>query len=541
MSQKEMATTSADADAQRLAEMCGYKQEFKRSFSKLEVFGIAFSIMGVLPSIASTLLYSLPSGGPIAMVWGWLVTCFFIALSGLALGDLASSMPTSGGLYFWTYTMAPKRCRRLLCWLVGYANTLSTTSAVASIDWGLALQIMAAVTIATDGVFQPENWHLYLCYAAILLTHAILTSFGTTLLARMQTFATVLGGGLSIAIIIALCAATPDEYRNDAKFALGGWYNDSGWNNVAAFMLSMLMAAWTVASYDSAVHISEEASNAATAVPLGIIAAIVSSALLGVGILISITFNMGTDLDSIINSDVGQPLATIFLNSFGKKGCLAVWTFIIITQYFMGASMSLASSRQVFAFSRDGALPFSGWIYRINKISGTPVNSAWFSTGISALLGLLGLINAAAVGAIFSLSVIGASIAYGIPVIARLCAPKEQFKPGPWYLGDFWSPVVGWSSTLYLVFISVIVCIPSGLPVEADDMNYASLVTGAVFIFSLAWYYCPKYGGVHWFTGPRSNLEEEVLDSDSSQNEGSLSDSKKQDESQVLETYELPQ
>lgn len=34
----------------------------------IEVFGIAFSIMGLLPSIASTLSYSIPAG-PAGMVW----------------------------------------------------------------------------------------------------------------------------------------------------------------------------------------------------------------------------------------------------------------------------------------------------------------------------------------------------------------------------------------------------------------------------------------------------------------------------------------
>lgn len=34
----------------------------------IEVFGIAFSIMGLLPSIASTLVYSIPAG-PAGMVW----------------------------------------------------------------------------------------------------------------------------------------------------------------------------------------------------------------------------------------------------------------------------------------------------------------------------------------------------------------------------------------------------------------------------------------------------------------------------------------
>ena len=72
-----------------------------------------------------------------------------------------------------------------------------------------------------------------------------------------------------------------------------------------------------------------------------------------------LTFCMGTDLDSIINNPIGQPLATvripkqhflgerrliesllqIFYNSFGQRGSLAIWSFVVITQYMMGSSM----------------------------------------------------------------------------------------------------------------------------------------------------------------------------------------------------------
>lgn len=499
------------ADAELLAAM-GYKQEFKREFSSLEVFGIAFSIMGVAPSIASTLIYALPSGGPVSMVWGWVVGCFFITFTGLALGDLASSMPTSGGLYYWTYVLSSKRYRRFLCWTVGYANTLSTTSAVASIDWSVAIMILAAASVASDGSYVPTDGQTYGVYLAVLLLHALLTSIGTRALARLQTVATVLCGGLAIAVCIVLGTTTPSEYRNTASYAFGGWYNETGWSSAAAFMLAFMCPAWTIASYDSCVHISEEASNAAKAVPMGIFFSIVSSAILGFGILVALAFNMGTDLDPIVNSQYGQPMATIILNACGKTGFLIVWVFMIIVNFMMGASMNLASSRQIFAFSRDGALPFSGWVYRINSYTLTPVNSAWWSSACSAIFCLLGLINSVAVGAVFSLSVIGASIAYTIPILARLLGPDERFKPGVWYLGHFWSKTVAWISVLWLSFISVIVCLPSYLPVSAaSDMNYACVVTGATFIFSTAWYYFPKYGGVHWFSGPKSNIDDEEV------------------------------
>jgi len=40
-----------------------------------------------------------------------------------------------------------------------------------------------------------------------------------------------------------------------------------------------------------------------------------------------------------MNSNLGQPMAQIFLNSLGQKGTLVMWSFIILVQYMMGSSM----------------------------------------------------------------------------------------------------------------------------------------------------------------------------------------------------------
>ena len=189
-------------------------------------------------------------------------------------------------------------------------------------------------------------------------------------------------------------------------------------------------------SFDSAVHISEEASNAATAVPWAIIGAIFVAGVLGWAVNVSLAFCMGKDLDSIINNGIGQPMATIFFNSFGQKGTLALWAVVVIVQYMMGTSMLLASSRQVFAFSRDGALPFSGWLYRMNGYTKTPVNTVWFSAFLATLLGLLVFAGSQAINAVFSISVVASYVAYATPIVARF-AFKNDFKPGPFSLGAF--------------------------------------------------------------------------------------------------------
>ena len=55
--------------------------------------------------------------------------------------------------------------------------------------------------------------------------------------------------------------------------------------------------------------------------------------------------------------------------------------------------------------------------------------------------------------------------------------------------------------------MTIILLFPTTTPTDAKDMNYAIVVFGGVIALSLAYYYFPKYGGVHWFNGPHSNLD----------------------------------
>ncbi|GJJ13295.1 hypothetical protein Clacol_007547 [Clathrus columnatus] len=212
-------------------------------------------------------------------------------------------------------------------------EVFGSMSSVASIDWGCAVQIMAAATIGSkDQSFIPTSGQTYLVYLAIIASHALETL-------RILFRSTV-----------------------------------SGYSAGFAFFISWLAPAWTIGkpqfsinyisnkfegAFDSSVHISEEATNAATAVPWAIVGAIGISGFLGTIINIVLAFCAGTDIESIINNPIGQPMATIIFNSLSSRGTLALWSIIASVQYMMGGSILLAASRQTFAFSRDGALPFS--------------------------------------------------------------------------------------------------------------------------------------------------------------------------------------
>ncbi|OCH88534.1 hypothetical protein OBBRIDRAFT_836526 [Obba rivulosa] len=201
------SSTTADRDAATLAKL-GYKQELRRAFTPLEVFGLGF----VLLVCFRLLLFAIPNGGLVALVWGWTVCLFFLVFIGLALAEFGSAAPTSGGLYYWTYIFAFPRYRRVLSWIVG-------------------------------------------------------CSLATRIIARLQGIYIWLNVLLCVAVIIALPASTPKEFRNSASHAFGGFANFYGWPDGFAFILSFLAPLWTIGGFDASVHISEEASNTRVAVP----------------------------------------------------------------------------------------------------------------------------------------------------------------------------------------------------------------------------------------------------------------------------------
>jgi len=97
MGVEEGTTTTIDADDQLLATL-GYRAELKREFSYLTVFGQSFGAMGIAPAIAESIIFSLGSAGAVGMVWTYIVGCILLIPVALSLGELGSSMPTSGGM-----------------------------------------------------------------------------------------------------------------------------------------------------------------------------------------------------------------------------------------------------------------------------------------------------------------------------------------------------------------------------------------------------------------------------------------------------------
>lgn len=115
---------------------------------------------------------------------------------------------------------------------------------------------------------------------------------------------------------------------------------------------------------------------------------------------------------------------------------------LIVIQFLIGLSLIVAASRQAWAFSRDGALPFSNFFRHISKrVRYQPVRVICGLVAVVVVLGLLCLINSVAANALFSLFVASNYVAWGTPILCRLIWGREKFHPGEFYTGRFSKPI----------------------------------------------------------------------------------------------------
>ncbi|KAL8730221.1 MAG: hypothetical protein Q9166_004198 [cf. Caloplaca sp. 2 TL-2023] len=498
---------ASEDDAAFLAKL-GYKQELRRNFTMIEVFGIAFSIMGLLPSIASTLAYSIPAG-PAGMVWGWFLASGFIFIVGLAMADLGSAMPTSGGLYWWTHFFSSPATRNPLSFLVGYSNTLGLVGGLCSIDYGFSLMFLSVIVIARDGNWTPSNGVIYVTFLACVVCHGILASVMSKIMGKLQTVFVVMNFTLIAATVIALFIGAKNR-RNDGHYIFARTENLTTWPTGWAFMLSWLSPIWTIGAFDSCVHMSEECVNATKAVPAGILMSVGSCWLFGFIIMIVLAATISPDLESVTGSKFGQPMAQIYYDAIGKNGTMGLMSLLFIVQFLMGISILVAASRQTWAFSRDGALPFSSFFRPISQRFGyIPLRTIWGCVSLAAVLGLLSLIAPAAAQALFSLAVAGNNLAWGTPIFARVVWGQRKFKPGPFYTGHRFSVPIAWTAVAFLVFGIVLSMFPvEGPNPTPQSMNYTVVINMAVWGGALTYYYIDAR---KWFTGPKITIAADDL------------------------------
>ncbi|KAH9895491.1 amino acid transporter [Xylariomycetidae sp. FL2044] len=485
----------------------GYKQEFRREFSAWTTFAVSFAVMGLLPSIATTMWYGLGYAGPAANTWGWLLSVFFILCVAASMAELASSMPTSGGLYYASAVLAGPKYGPFAAWITGWSNWFVQVTGAPSVDYGCASMILAAAAIVNPD-YEPQNYHTFLLTVFIMLIHACISSMPTLWIANFNSVGTVINILcllITIIIIPAAAMTTPKFNSNDVAW---GVQNFTDWPDGIAVLMSFLSIIWTMSGYDASFHLSEECSNAAVATPRSIVMTAASGSVLGFVLNTLIAYTI-KDVGEVIDSELGQPWAAYLIQILPQRTALAVLAMTIICGFSMGQGCMVAASRVCFAYARDDCFGvISHPLKRVNRHTQTPVNAVWFNTTVGNLLLLL-IFGGAAIDAIFSIGAIGAYVAFTTPIFIKICFVGNRFRRGPWHLGALSLPS-GVAAVAFVLVMLPVLCFPSvrGGNLTLEDMNWTCLVYGAPMVFIIVWFFLDAY---KWFKGPKINIEHHML------------------------------
>jgi len=403
-------------------------------------------------------------------------------------------------LYYFSAKMAPPKYAALASWITAWANITGQITLVSSIDVTCAQMLTTAINVGSDGAIVLSNGATYGILVAILIFHGVVCSSATNILARLNLAYVVINVGTTIAAIISLLVVSGNN-RVSTTDAFTLFENNTGWSNSGwAFLLAFTAPMWTLTGYDAAAHISEEQAGAARAAPIAIMVSVAMTTSLGWILLIAASFAT-TSVSDLLTTKLPLPMGQLFLDTLGKRGMLAIWSFIIVVQFTTGAAQGVDASRVVFAFARDNALPGSRWWKQINRHTQTPVNAVWLVMVVAGLCGLLSF-SATALTSLFGAAVIGLYTSYAAPIFLRITSGRNKLEKGPFSLGR-WAVPIGAIAVAWVAFIVVLLFFPPGQAATAGSMNYAVVIIMGVFIFASASWIISAH---KWFIGPIPNI-----------------------------------
>ncbi len=518
-----MSTTGTlSGDEQRLAEL-GYKQELNRGWSSFSNFAISFSIISVLAGCFTTYGQAFKNGGPIAISIAWPLISILILTVAFSMSELASAMPTAGGIYYW----ASKLGGAGWGWFTGWFNLIGLVAVVASVDYVCATFLIDLLglynvhfifnfTKAAAGTDVHYSAHVnFAVFAVILVAGGLINVFSSHLVSVFNGIS-VWWHVIGVAVIVIILLAVPSHHAS-FSYVFGHRINASGFSEHMYWFyvlpLGFLLTMYTITGYDASAHVSEETHGAADSAPKGIWRSVFYSAVIGWIVLLAITFAVQTDKEAEIVK-AGFPALKIFETALSSSGAKAVILISTVGQLFCGVACLTSASRMTFAFSRDGAVPGHSLWRRLSKRK-TPTWAVFFV----ALFALIVTFPAyfpnhlgtpVAFLAVTSISVIGLYIAYTIPVYLRW-RMRDNFQVGPWTLGQKYK----WVNPIAFVWVAICVVIfclpfsPEGVFFKSgfnwSAVNYAPIVTIGTMLAVTIWY---SVSAKKSFKGPIRTIDE---------------------------------
>jgi amino acid transporter len=476
----------------------GYAQELQRGLGAFSNFALSLSIICILAGGVTSFSLGLCSVGGASIGLGWPLASLFALVVALTMGQVASAFPTAGGLYHWSAILGGRGWG----WATAWFNLLGLLAVLAAINVG-------AYQFAADALGRPfgfdrkslsETKQTVVQAGVVLLitaSQALLNVRGIRLTARLTDFSGWWILLLTVALVVALLAAAPSwpierlwtfenfsglpEPKSDDEKPV--WPVNA--SLTLLFMQGLLLPAYTLTGYDASAHAAEETTSAARQVPRGIVRSVLVSGVFG-WLLLCAAVVAAPDLRQTAEKG-DEAFASILTARLWPPLGYGLIGGIVVAQYLCGLATVTSTSRMTFAFARDGGLPLSHLLRRVDERRRVPVIATW-TVAVAAVAFTLYEPAYATITAVASVLLY---VSYVLPAALGLVAHGRWWtRMGPWDLGVWYRPL----AALCVVGVGVLFFIAT----RPNNENTAWIVGGAVLLLALLW-----FGGVRLiFPGP---------------------------------------
>ena len=424
--------TAPDDDSRLLGSM-GYAQELRRGMSGFSNFAISFSIICILAGGVTSLQLGISAVGGAAAGLVWPVGVAFSLVVALAMAQIASAFPTAGGLYHWSAILGGRGWG----WVTAWLNLGGLIFLAAAVNVG-AYSLFASFLAPMVGI-DPARLtivHQIGGVALITLSQAVINHFGIRLTSRLTDFSGYLILFVTVLLVAGMLWRAPhlDPSRLFQLSGNGGPAGGGVWPEARSlpvmFLLGLMWPIYTITGFDASAHTSEETLHAAHNVPRGILRSVLVSGLCGWVMVASFVLAMPDLREAALQGANVFPwlMSHIFPGVSGRL----LWIGIVAANYLCGLASITSTSRMIYAFARDGGLPFSSALRRVSPRHQTPVAAIW----TAATLALVSTLSAPAYATLTSACVILLYISYVMPLGAGFFAfGRTWTRMGPFDLG----------------------------------------------------------------------------------------------------------
>ncbi|MFM0598065.1 MULTISPECIES: amino acid permease [Paraburkholderia] len=470
------STDSADNDVKLLHKM-GYAQELSRRMGAFSNFAVSFSLICILSGGITSFQMGLSAAGGASIGLGWPLGSLFALVVAAAMAQIASSYPTAGGLYHWSSILGGKTWG----WLTAWLNLLGLVFVVAAINYGTYDPFFRTLIAPMFGV-NPDSlgwWQQTLFLTVITASQAFLNHRGIRITSKITDLSGYLIFVVTILLVGSLLVYSPVKidlsrlytFTNFTGVDGGAWPKQT---MVVAFLSGLLLTAYTITGFDASAHTSEETHEAARNVPRGIVGSVFWSTTFGYVMVCAFVLVM-PDIGAAVKQGTGFFEAILAPIPGPLRIVIELLMFFI--NYVCGLAAVTSTSRMMFAFARDGGLPASKWLRKVNATHRTPGAAIWTSAVLAIVVTLYG----DAFTVLSAGSAVFLFISYAMPIAAGVLAEGRTWtEKGPFQLGMLSKPfaVAAVFGALVLAYVGM----------QPPNQKVVYVIVGLLAVLLTIWY-----------------------------------------------------